>query len=219
MPWSLICLGVWTMLGGANFPAYNCGYVLRQDFNLWLSGRIFWLLRRSGVWYPLTVDDPCFFLFTSATGRIAVHTAPKYGRKSLSICDAPLSRSAWHGFAASQYGLILVVAQKLSGVVWTPIRCVTLHFRDRRSFAPLQKSRRHNRSCLWTNSPSRRIFEVAQKLSSIVWTPIRYVTLHFRDRRGAASLRHGNRAATTVLVCEQKPYSVWFSWRRKSYQV
>ena len=215
MPWSLICLGVWTMLGRANFPAYNCGYVLRQDFNLWLSGRIFWLLRRSGVWYPLTVDDRCFF----RDGPDSRSHCTKVWQKIYSICDAPLSRSAWHGFAASQYGLILVAAQKLSGVVWTPIRCVTLHFRDRHSFAPLQKSRRHNRSCLWTKSPSGRIFEVAQKLSSIVWTPIRYMTLHFRDRRGAASLRHGNRAATTVLVCEQKPYSVWFSWRRKSYQV
>ena len=32
--------------------------------------------------------------------------------------------------------------------------------------------------------------------------PIRYVTLRFRDRCGAASLCHRNRAATTVLVCE-----------------
>ena len=35
--------------------------------------------------------------------------------------------------------------------------------------------------------------------------PLRYVTLHFRDRRGAASLRYRNRAQITVL-CEQKPY-------------
>ena len=27
-------------------------------------------------------------------------------------------------------------------------------------------------------------------------TTVQYVTLHFRDRRGAASLRHRNRAAT-----------------------
>ena len=45
--------------------------------------------------------------------------------------------------------------------------------------------------------------------------PIRYVTLHFRDRLGAASLRHRSLTATTVLLCEQKPYPVWFSWRRK----
>ena len=38
-------------------------------------------------------------------------------------------------------------------------------------------------------------------------------------RRSDASLRHRNRAATTVLVCEQKPYSLWFSWRQKSYPV
>ena len=49
--------------------------------------------------------------------------------------------------------------------------------------------------------------------------PIRYVTLHNRDRLGAASIRHRNRAARTVLVCEQKFFLVWFSWRRKSYLV
>ena len=32
------------------------------------------------------------------------------------------------------------------------------------------------------------------------------MTLHFRDRRGAASFRYRNRAVTAVLVCEQKPY-------------
>ena len=61
-------------------------------------------------------SNPRFYLFTSATGRIGVHTPPKYGTK-----------------------------------------------------------------------------------------PIRYVILHFRDRRGAASLRRRNRAATTVLVSEQTP--------------
>ena len=34
------------------------------------------------------------------------------------------------------------------------------------------------------------------------------MTLHFINRRAAALLRHRNRAATTVLVCEQKPYPV-----------
>jgi len=38
--------------------------------------------------------------------------------------------------------------------------------------------------------------------------PIQYVTLYFRDQRGAASLRYGNRAKITVLMCEQKPYPV-----------
>ena len=50
------------------------------------------------------------------------------------------------------------------------------------------------------------------KLSVILWTSIRYLTLHFRDRCGAASPRHRNRATTTVLMCEQKPHPVWFSW-------
>ena len=50
-----------------------------------------------------------------------------------------------------------------------------------------------------------------------VWSPIRFLNLRFRDRRGADSLRYRNRAKITVLMCEQKPYPVWFSCRRKSY--
>ena len=40
--------------------------------------------------------------------------------------------------------------------------------------------------------------------------PLRYyVTRHFRDRRGTASIRHRNRAEIiTALLCEQKPYPV-----------
>ena len=34
---------------------------------------------------------------------------------------------------------------------------------------------------------------------------------------GAASLRYRNRAEIFVLICEQKPYPLWFSIRRKSY--
>ena len=46
--------------------------------------------------------------------------------------------------------------------------------------------------------------------------PMRYVTLHFRDQRGAVSLRHRNHAEITVRMCEQKHYPEGFSWRRKS---
>ena len=37
-----------------------------------------------------------------------------------------------------------------------------------------------------------------KKLSGLGWTPIQYVTLHLSDQRGAASLRHRNRAEITV---------------------
>ena len=40
-----------------------------------------------------------------------------------------------------------------------------------------------------------------------------------RERRGAASLRYGNRAEFTILVCGRRPYPVWFSCRRESYPV
>ena len=49
--------------------------------------------------------------------------------------------------------------------------------------------------------------------SGIVWPPIRYVT------PGAASLRYRNRAKIIVLMCEQKPYPLWFSIWRKTYLV
>ena len=39
--------------------------------------------------------------------------------------------------------------------------------------------------------------------ASTVSTPIRCVTLHFRDRRGETLLRHRNRPKTIVLMCEQ----------------
>ena len=47
--------------------------------------------------------------------------------------------------------------------------------------------------------------------------PIRYVTLHFRGQRSAASLRYRNRAEITVPMCKQKLYLVWVSRRSKSY--
>ena len=45
------------------------------------------------------------------------------------------------------------------------------------------------------------------------------MTIQFQDERSAALLRHRNRAETTVPLCEQMPYPVWFSCRCKSYQV
>lgn len=50
--------------------------------------------------------------------------------------------------------------------------------------------------------------------------PLRYVTIQFHGRRGAAladSLRYKNRSQISLLICEQKPYLLWFSCRRKSY--
>ena len=54
-------------------------------------------------------------------------------------------------------------------------------------------------------------------------TCIQHVTqVHFRDRRGRASLRPARkprRHNRFFCVCEQKPNPIWFSWRRKSYPV
>ena len=98
-----------------------------------------------------------------------------------------------------------------------PICDSSLYRSARRSFAP----RWNHRSYVWTKALPGMVFTPAKKLSdSIVWTPIRYVTLQFRDRRGAASPCYRNRAEITVLyVCEQKPYPIWFSCWCKSYPV
>ena len=69
------------------------------------------------------------------------------------------------------------------------------------------------RSYLFTSAKVRMVFTPKYDTK-----PVRYVTL-LRDRRGAVSLRHRNRAEITVLVCEQKTYPVWLSWRRKSNPV
>ena len=51
-----------------------------------------------------------------------------------------------------------------------------------------------------------------------VWhKPIRYMTLHLGDRRGAASLGYKNSAKITFFTCEQKNYLIWFWCLRKSY--
>ena len=55
---------------------------------------------------------------------------------------------------------------------------------------------------------------LTRKLSGIVWTPFQYVTLHFRDRRGAALLRYKNPAGITVL--KQSPMRNGFRAGAKS---
>lgn len=47
----------------------------------------------------------------------------------------------------------------------------------------------------------------------------KYGTKPIRCAWRSTSLRHRKRAAKTVLLCERKPFPVWFSRRRKSYPV
>ena len=49
--------------------------------------------------------------------------------------------------------------------------------------------------------------------------PICDSPLLIRDQRSTATFRYRNRAEITVLKCEEKPYTVWFSRRRKTYLV
>ena len=68
----------------------------------------------------------------------------------------------------------------------------------------------------WTNE---RTNERTNAFRVAVWTPILYVTLHLRDRIGAASLRYRNRAEITVLMWEQKPYPVWTDGRTNEERI
>ena len=66
---------------------------------------------------------------------------------------------------------------------------------------------------------TEELFVSTQKAIRYTVNTIRYVTLQFRDPRGADSLSQRNRVEITVLMCEQNPCPVWFSCRRKSHLV
>ena len=51
------------------------------------------------------------------------------------------------------------------------------------------------------------------KLPSKVWTPIRYVTLHYKDSELCGSITEFE-PKLRLLLCKQRPYPVWFSFRR-----
>ena len=97
---------------------------------------------------------------------------------------------------------------------------MTLDFRDR--FGSVRTAQRRSAVTeIASKSPficvngsairyAHMVFVLALKLSGIVWTPIWYVTLDFRDWLG--SVRH-----SAILTCEQKPYPEWFACRRKSF--
>ena len=66
---------------------------------------------------------------------------------------------------------------------------------------------------------TEELFVSTQKAIRYTVKTIRYVTLQFRDPRGADSLSQRNRVEITVLMCEQNPCLVWLLWRRKSFPV
>ena len=57
-----------------------------------------------------------------------------------------------------------------------------------------------------------------EKPPSVVSTSIRYVTLYFRDRRGAASLRHINLAALPIFCMNRSPIRNDFCGGAKAIQ-
>ena len=71
---------------------------------------------------------PRSYLFTSVTGRIGVHTAPKYGAKPIQYVT--LDFRDWHGTSSLRHrnrtataepisGMVFVAEQKLSSKAWT----------------------------------------------------------------------------------------------------
>ena len=107
-------------------------------------------------------------------------------------------------------------------IVWTPIQYVTLLFWKGRGAASLRDRNRaditvvmceqkpHPGIWFWYRS---KIYPVQYEHLSDMWLSALEI--------GAAqySLRLRNRADITVLMCEQKPYLVWFSYQSKTYPI
>ena len=90
--------------------------------------------------------------------------------RGLPAGKGPINRERNLGFDHTRPDSFLYRHEKFSGIVWTPIWYVTLHFKRsvRCSFAPSQKSRWNQRSYLWTEALSAMVFMLAQKLSGFV---------------------------------------------------
>ena len=71
------------------------------------------------------------------------------------------------------------------------------------------------RSYLFTSATVRIGVHIALKYGT---KPTRYVTLHFRDQRGAASLRHRHRAEITSLCVNGSPIRYEFCASEKAIQ-
>ena len=67
-----------------------------------------------------------------------------------------------------------------------------------------------------------RIAFRADRKSYSVWCDyLTELTLHFKRSpcAASASLRYRNHTEITVVMCSQKPYPVWFPYRRQRYPV
>ena len=71
------------------------------------------------------------------------------------------------------------------------------------------------RSYLFTSATVRIGVHIAPKYGT---KPTRYVTLHFRDQRGAVSLRHTHRAEITLLCVNRSPFRYDFRASEKAIQ-
>jgi len=150
---------------------------------------------------------PEAFLVSSAFGRRRVGSSSSYARKNLLYPGYYLLGSLKSCQPSCRH-------EELSGIVWT----ATARNWTRRSHTSNIVRERLTERVLWTKPPSQssllNIYFRFSRVQSSLW---RYVTLHYKHRSGAASLRYRNPAEITVLyMCEQKPHPVGFSRRRKS---
>ena len=151
---------------------------------------------------------PCFSL-------LSLSTAPQY-----TTLYQPDSFSTQH---EKRFGTVWTATAQNWNKVFTRIEHSTMQSGWRRGSGALDPS-----SHLWIStsvsvgtSPSSYSFTSATVRIPVhtktkQQKPIRYVTIHFQDWLGAASLCERNRAEITVLTYEQKLYPVWFYCLRKS---
>ena len=136
------------------------------------------------------------FKATSSPYRIAFRVDMKY--------YTVLYEQQWHRTRTSCSHPSNNVPQRLAERVWwtkSQSWLLNIYFR----FSPC--------SYRFTSATVRIHVHTAPKYGT---EPLRYVTLKFRGRLSAASLFNKNPAEITVPMYEQKPYPVWFLWRRKS---
>ena len=72
-------------------------------------------------------------VWTLSIWYVTLHFRDQRGAASLRYRNHSRQNHRSYVWTEALSGMVFVVAQKLSGIAWTPIWCVTVHFRDFRS--------------------------------------------------------------------------------------
>ena len=112
-------------------------------------------------------SSPRSYFFTSETGRIGVHSAPKYGTKP--IRNMTLHFQDRRKAASRRHDGSCVLTEVLSGMIsvaaQTLLACENIRFSS--LFAAVDVSRETSPGA---KSEDKRMFSQAKTLSGIVWT-------------------------------------------------